>query len=182
VALPLGSLRLAVHALGAAIASLRCGRPGEQHGRALARGGAPMSSQPVSVSALPFNPPPWTKSQAQAICQRFTPLDAHYEWTVTVYLAHVVVGTEKHYDSTMLANGDISAVHSFPIGPVDDAPHGSLGEPEWRRVTRAQVEQLLGQPFPELGGTGATCQTTRRTPRHSSCRHSTRINGGLTRT
>jgi hypothetical protein len=55
--------------------------------------------------------------------------------------------------------GDVASIRDFPVKPADDAPHGSLGEPDWSCVTRAQVEQLIGQPFPAIpvaGGSDAT--------------------------
>jgi hypothetical protein len=52
-----------------------------------------------------------------------------------------------HVVKTDPESGGIDSIRDFPIKPADDAPHGSLGEPDWSRVTRAQVEQLLGQAF-----------------------------------
>jgi hypothetical protein len=52
--------------------------------------------------------------------------------------------------------GDVASIRDFPIKPADDAPHGSLGEPDWSRVTRAQVEQLIGQAFPAIPMAGGS--------------------------
>jgi hypothetical protein len=59
-----------------------------------------------------------------------------------------------HVVQTDPDTGDVDNIRAFSIKPADNARHGSLGEPEWARVTRAQVEQLIGQPFPAVGGTG----------------------------
>ena len=57
--------------------------------------------------------------------------------------------------------GDVAMVETDPeteaitgvrTGTVHAAgEQGTLGEPEWEDMTRKQVEQLIGQPFPPIG-------------------------------
>jgi hypothetical protein len=40
---------------------------------------------------------------------------------------------------------------SFDIVEFDRKPEGSFEKPRWRRIARAEVEKLIGQPFPTTG-------------------------------
>jgi hypothetical protein len=53
-----------------------------------------------------------------------------------------IVGTDPETgDSTSMRTFDVSATEA----------QGALGEPTWEDLTREQVEQLIGQPFPPIG-------------------------------
>jgi hypothetical protein len=39
---------------------------------------------------------------------------------------------------------------SFDFVEFDRKPDGSFEKPRWRRISRAEVEKLIGQPFPEV--------------------------------
>ena len=40
---------------------------------------------------------------------------------------------------------------SFDIVKFDRKPGGSFEKPRWRRIARAEVENLIGHPFPTTG-------------------------------